>query len=148
MASSMLLYVLHGKHIGSCMAKLFLHTEENNINITETNITESEDQVTEPEPEPPVPIVNSTINISSNAFPKDVDSSYVLNLYSTPILFPLRLEDTNQTTIVDSEVLGFTIPREDNVANVANVTVVITLQSLAARNGSVSCVLIHLKLTI
>ena len=111
------------------------------IAIVGDNFTGSGDLPTDDPPQSNITIVNSQIEISPEAFPEDVDSSYVLTLYSTPILFPvLPPEDTNESlfdVIADTQVIGFIIPQ---VPNVTNVTVKITLQSLQGRNGTVSCV--------
>lgn len=88
-----------------------------------------------------ITIIGSSINVSSEAFPED--SSYVLNLYSTPILFPILMPlDANESDfdlIADTEVIGFSIAGKDNVTNIS---VSITLQSLKGREGgNVSCFL-------
>ncbi len=90
-----------------------------------------------------ITIIGSSINVSANAFPEAEDSSYVLNLYSTPILFPILMPlDANESDfdlIADTEVIGFSIAGKDNVTNIS---VSITLQSLKGREGgNVSCFL-------
>ena len=63
----------------------------------------------------------------------------MLNLYSKPVLFPvLRPTDVNASDfdlIADTQVVGFSIAGVDNVTNTS---VIITMQSLMARDGIVS----------
>lgn len=81
-----------------------------------------------------ITIVGSSIQVAADAFPDDMDSSYVLNLYSTPILFPvLVLNESDFDLVPDTEVIGFSIVGEDNVTNTS---VTITLQSLLGRQGN------------
>ena len=92
-----------------------------------------------------VTIVESSIAVSPDAFPQDTNGSYLLNLYNTPVLFPILQPDSvnvsaREDVIADTQVIGFSIPGQPNITNIS---VNITLQSLMGRVGIVSMHMAH-----
>lgn len=109
----------------------------NQVFFLGTNSTEIDYNVT---------IVESEIVVSSDAF-DDMDSSYVLNLYSSATLFPiLRPSDDNtsdfENITVDSEVIGFNVVGNKSLTNIS---VIITLQSLEGRIGGKVSLFYHFR---
>ena len=81
--------------------------------------------------------------IPPEAFPQDLDPSYIYNLYREPVLFQVVRPETMNASefdlVTDTEVIGFSIPQNLTITNLSK-PVVISFQSLRARRGLTVCI--------